>query len=46
MRHAFPLPKVPSWLGKTQSFAGAWFEKRGKPNYEGPNLSEPLDSFL
>lgn len=46
MRKSFPLPAVPAYLGKTQSFAGAWFEKKGKPNYEGPNLSEPLDSFL
>ncbi len=45
MRKSFDLPAAPAWLGEIQSFAGAWFEKKGKPNWEGPNLSEPLESF-
>jgi len=45
MRGSFDLPPAPDWLSKIQSFAGAWFEKKGKPNWEGLNLSEPLESF-
>ncbi|MEI6580490.1 MAG: DUF6259 domain-containing protein, partial [Eubacteriales bacterium] len=45
MRDSFELPPTPEYLCNIQSFAGAWFQKKGKPNWEGPNLSEPLESF-